>query len=80
MRAWLTSADVMALIDVDAALAQLRSYDEYDHSHTGSDAEYQMAVGTAIVLAAREELAAQGFAPGSIDQWKSEGACTEPAR
>ena len=66
-------------MDIDAALAQIRSYDEYDQSQVGSDDEYRFAMSIAVVLAAREELQRQGFAPGSIDMWKGEGACVDPA-
>lgn len=79
LRAWLASADVVSLVDIDAALAQIRSYDEYDQSQIGSDDEYRFAMSIAVVLAAREELQRQGFAPGSIDMWKGEGACVDPA-
>lgn len=79
LRTWLDSAELEELVDTDAALKQLRSYEEYDKTQIGSDDEYQMAVGIAIVLAARKELSNQGFPNGSIDQWKSEGECSEPA-
>lgn len=78
LRTWLASADLMSLVDVDGALTQLRSYDEYDKSQIGSDGEYQMAMEVAVVLSAREELASQGYPRGAIDQWKSENECTEP--
>lgn len=79
LRNWLASADLTSLIDVDAALSQVRAYDEYDTSLIGSDVEYQMAVGIAVVLAAREQLSTRGYEPGSIDQWKTQRDCTEPA-
>jgi hypothetical protein len=78
LRTWLASADVMSLVDIDAALAQVRSYDEYDRSQIGSDDEYRFAMGIAVVLAARAELERQGFPPGSIDMWKGEGECLDP--
>lgn len=79
LRRWLRSVDVVAIVDVDAALAQLRSYGEHREEHVGSDAEYQMAMGIAIVLAARAELERQGFAPGSIDETSGDGRCADPA-
>lgn len=79
LRTWLASADVVSLVDIDAALAQVRSYDEYDSSQVGSDDEYRLAMSTAVVLAARAELERQGFPPGSIDMWKGEGECAIPA-
>lgn len=79
LRDWLASADVASLVDIKAALAQVRSYDEYDRSQIGSDDEYRFAMSIAVVLAARAELERQGFPPGSIDMWKGEGECTNAA-
>ena len=79
LRAWLASADVVSLVDIDTALTQVRSYEEYDRSQIGSDDEYRFAMSIAVVLAARAELERQGFAPGAIDMWKGEGECTRPA-
>lgn len=78
LRDWLATAELGSLIDVDGALVQLRSSEEYDRSQIGSDSEYGIAVEIAVVLAAREELASRGFSAGSIDQWKSNLECTEP--
>lgn len=79
LRSWLASADVLSLVDIDAALTQVRSYDDYDQSQVGSDGEYQLAMSIAVVLAAREELQRQGFPPGSIETWKGESTCADLA-
>lgn len=78
LRKWLASADLLTLVDIDSALDQVRSYEEYDQEQVGSDDEYRMAVGIAVVLAARTELESQGFEPGSIDMWKTETDCVVP--
>lgn len=75
LRDWLASADLLSLIDVDAALIRLRSDDERPSLGVGSDDEYQWALSDALVLAARAELEQRGFPAGSIDSWSAESDC-----
>ncbi|MCJ1707618.1 hypothetical protein [Microbacterium sp. VKM Ac-2923] len=79
LRAWVTSADVLTLIDIDAAMTHLRSEKDYVDVEVGSDTEYSFAMGNALIAAARDELERRGFPPGSIDSWSSEADCTTPA-
>lgn len=75
LRDWLATADLLSLVDIQGALETIRAYDEYNRDDIGTDDEYDFAMGIAVVLAAQDELSRQGFAPGTIDTWKSTTSC-----
>jgi hypothetical protein len=89
LRSYVADVDVLALADIDAALAGIRSEKNtvvladgtevaggYGTPYYDADEEYGVAISRAVDEVLMTELVREGFPLGSIDSWEGEIHCT----